>query len=92
MNVKEKAPVQEKKKKGRMREGVVVKNKMQKTILVEITRLVQHPRYKKIVRNKIRYAVHDEKNEAKAGDKVRITETRARSKTKHWRLLKVIGK
>lgn len=75
-----------------VREGVVISDKMQKTIVVEVTRSVQHPVYKKIVRKKIRYAAHDEKNEAKAGDKVQIIQTRPLSKTKRWRLVKVLGK
>lgn len=76
----------------RFREGVVVKNKMNKTVVVEVTRLTQHAQFKKIIRRKIRYAVHDEKNEAKAGDKVRILQTRPLSKTKRWTLIKVLPK
>ena len=76
---------------GRMREGVVVSAKMQKTIIVEITRLMQHPKFKKVIRRKVKYAVHDEKNEAKIGNKVQIAETRPLSKTKRWRLVKVLG-
>lgn len=74
----------------RTREGVVKSNKMQKTIIVEVTRLMEHPQFKKIVKRKIKYAAHDEKNEAKIGDKVRIQETRPLSKTKRWRLVKVL--
>ncbi len=74
----------------RMREGCVVSDKMQKTRIVEVTRLVEHPRFKKIIRRKVKYAVHDEKNESKAGDKVRIVETKPLSKTKRWRLVKVL--
>lgn len=76
----------------RFREGVVVKNKMNKTVIVEITRLTQHAQFKKTIRRKIRYAVHDEKNESKAGDKVRILQTRPLSKTKRWTLIKVLPK
>ena len=76
--------------KARTREGMVVSNKMQKTIIVEVTRLTEHPQFKKIIKRKVRYAAHDEKNEAKAGDKVRIQETRPLSKTKRWRLVKVL--
>ena len=75
----------------RFREGVVVSNKMQKTIVVEVTRLVQHPQFKKVIRKKIKYTVHDEKNDAKMGDKVQIIQTRPLSKTKRWRLVKVLG-
>ena len=74
----------------RTREGVVVSNKMQKTLIVEVTRLVEHPQFKKVIKRKVRYAVHDEKNEAKPGDKVRIQETRPISKTKRWRLVQVV--
>lgn len=75
----------------RTREGVVSSNKMQKTIIVEVTRLEQHPQFKKIIKRKVKYAVHDEKNEAKIGDKVRIIETRPLSKTKRWSLVKVLA-
>lgn len=76
--------------KARTREGIVLSNKMQKTLIVEITRLVEHPQFKKIVKSKVKYAVHDEKNQAKIGDKVQIQETRPLSKTKRWRLVKVL--
>ena len=75
----------------REREGIVVSNKMQKTIVVEVTRLMDHPQFKKVIKRKVKYAVHDEKNEAKIGDKVRISETRPLSKTKRWRLVQVIA-
>jgi small subunit ribosomal protein S17 len=82
----------ENRKKARLtHEGIVIKDKMQKTVIVEITRLVQHPRFKKIVRNKVRYAVHDEDEKAKLGDKVRIMQTRPLSKTKRWRLVEVLS-
>ncbi|MCM8775367.1 MAG: 30S ribosomal protein S17 [Candidatus Omnitrophica bacterium] len=64
---------------------------MQKTIIVEVTRQVRHPVYQKVVRKKIKYAVHDEKNEAKMGNKVQIVQTRPLSKTKRWRLIKVLS-
>jgi small subunit ribosomal protein S17 len=76
--------------KARTREGIVVSNKMQKTIIVEVTRLIEHPQFKKVIKRKVRYAAHDEKNEAKPGNKVRIQETRPLSKTKRWRLVKVL--
>lgn len=76
--------------KARVREGVVLSNKMQKTITVEVTRLIEHPQFKKVVKSKVKYAVHDEKNEAKPGNKVRIQETRPLSKNKRWRLVKVL--
>lgn len=75
----------------RIREGIVISDKMNKTIIVEVTRLIQHPQFKKVVRRRVKYAAHDEKNEAKLGSKVRIEETKPLSKTKRWRLVKVIG-
>ena len=75
----------------RTREGVVSSNRMQKTIIVEVTRLEQHPQFKKTIKRKVKYSVHDEKNEAKIGDKVRIIERRPLSKTKRWSLVKVLA-
>ncbi len=84
-------PEDQKQQHALLREGVVVSNKMQKTIVVEVTRLMQHPRFKKVIRRKVKYAVHDEKNEAKMGNKVQIAQTRPLSKTKRWRLVKVVS-
>ncbi len=75
----------------RTREGVVLSNKMNKTLIVEVTRLISHAQFKKVIKSKVKYAVHDEKNEAKIGDKVKIEETRPLSKTKRWRLLQVLA-
>ncbi|OQA57498.1 MAG: 30S ribosomal protein S17 [Candidatus Omnitrophica bacterium ADurb.Bin277] len=74
----------------RVREGVVVSSKMNKTIVVSVTRLLQHPKFNKIIKRQIRYAAHDEKNEAKEGDRVQIVESRPLSKTKRWRLVRVM--
>lgn len=74
----------------RVREGVVVSSKMNKTITVRVTRLLQHAKFNKIIRRHIKYSAHDEKNEAKQGDRVQIVETRPISKTKRWRLVKVM--
>jgi small subunit ribosomal protein S17 len=63
---------------------------MQKTIVVEVTRLLPHPEFKKIIRDRKKYAVHDEKNQAKVGDKVRIVETKPLSKSKRWKLVEVV--
>ncbi len=71
--------------------GTVVSDKMDKTITVEVYRKVRHPRYNKYIRRSSKFKAHDEKNEAKAGDKVVIFETRALSKSKRWRLAKVIS-
>jgi small subunit ribosomal protein S17 len=64
---------------------------MNKTIVVEVERRVPHPRFKKIVRRTSTFHAHDEKEEAKIGDKVRIMETRPLSKTKRWRLIEVLA-
>ena len=74
----------------RERQGVVVSDKMQKTIVVEITRLVPHPLYSRVVKRKNKVAAHDEKGEAKLGDRVRIIETHPISKTKRWKLAEVL--
>jgi small subunit ribosomal protein S17 len=67
--------------------GTVVSDKMDKTAVVSIERLVKHPQYGKYVRRRNRFKVHDEKNECKVGDVVRFMETRPLSKDKCWRLL-----
>lgn len=72
------------------RVGVVVSNKMNKTIVVEVERRVPHAKYKKIVRMTSKFYAHDEKEEAKEGDKVRIVETRPLSKLKCWNLAEVL--
>ena len=77
-------------KSGRTIEGRVVSNKMQKTVTVLLERQVQHPLYGKIVRRSTKVHAHDEKGECKEGDVVRIVETRPLSKTKNWRVVKVI--
>ena len=64
--------------------GEVVSAKMDKTVVVQVIRRYRHPRYKKYVQERIRYKAHDEANEAKIGDKVRIIESRPRSKDKRW--------
>ncbi len=77
-------------RKHKERIGVVLSNQMQQTAVVEVTRLVQHPIYRKVVKQRKKYSVHDEKKIAKVGDKVRIVETRPISKTKRWKLVEVI--
>ena len=72
--------------------GVVVSDKMDKTIKVRIERLVQHPEFEKTLRKHYVCYAHDEKKEAKRGDKVELAETRPISRLKHWRLLRVIEK
>jgi small subunit ribosomal protein S17 len=66
------------------RQGVVVSDKMDKTIVVQIEKKVMHPIYKKFVRNRVKYKVHDETNEARVGDTVLIEETRPLSRHKRW--------
>ncbi|KER10834.1 MAG: 30S ribosomal protein S17 [[Candidatus Thermochlorobacteriaceae] bacterium GBChlB] len=70
--------------------GKVVSNKMQKSIVVAIERRVQHPIYKKYFKKTTKLMAHDEKNDAKIGDVVRIMETRPLSKRKSWRLVEVV--
>ena len=72
------------------RTGTVVSDKMDKGIIVRVGRTTKHPAYGRIIRKSSKVMVHDEKKEAKLGDKVRIQETRPLSKTKRWRLLEVI--
>ena len=74
------------------RVGKVVSNKMQKTIVVAIEDHVKHPLYGKIVKKTYKLKAHDEKNECKIGDKVRVMETRPLSKDKRWRLVEVMEK
>lgn len=71
--------------------GEVVSNKMQKTIVVKVERLVRHPEYKRRVKRTKKYKAHDETNRCVVGDRVRIIETRPLSKEKRWRLLEVIA-
>lgn len=70
----------------KVREGIVVSDKMDKTVVVQIERLIKHPVYKKYVRRRVKYKAHDEQNEAKAGDTVIIEECRPLSREKRWRL------
>src|SRR5580658_5744419 len=70
--------------------GEVISNKMTKTIVVRVERRFPHPRYKKVVTGYSKFYAHDEKSEARVGDRVRIRETRPMSKLKNWRLVEVI--
>jgi len=72
------------------RVGMVVSDKMTKTVVVSIERRVQHPVYGKMVRRTKKLKAHDEQNEAKTGDTVRIMETRPLSKDKRWRVVEII--
>src|ERR1700693_3617475 len=72
--------------------GIVTSDKMDKTRRVEIPRIVKHPRYGKYIRRRTICHVHDEQNESHVGDTVEIMESRPLSKTKHWRLVRVVVK
>ena len=72
------------------RVGEVVSNRMAKTIVVRVQRRFQHPRFKKVVTRYKKFYVHDEKDEARVGDRVRIEETRPLSRMKCWRLVAVL--
>jgi small subunit ribosomal protein S17 len=80
------------KNKRKLTEGIVVSNKMNKTVVVAVTRLVKHPDYGKYVRRTKKLFAHDEKNECNSGDRVRIEETRPLSAKKRWRVLQIIDK
>lgn len=72
--------------------GVVVSDKMDKTVVVAVERKVQHPLYGKIMSKTVKFKAHDEKNESSVGDRVRIMETRPISKDKRWRVTEIVEK
>ena len=74
------------------RVGMVVSDKMDKTVVVAIQDNVKHPLYKKIIKRTVKFKAHDEKNECSIGDKVEIMETRPLSKDKRWRVTQIIAK
>ena len=76
----------------KVREGVVVSDKMDKTIVVSVEERVKHPLYGKVMKKTQRLKAHDEANSAGVGDRVRIMETRPLSATKRWRLLEIVEK
>ena len=76
--------------KRKERVGEVISNKMAKTIIVRVERRFPHPKFKKVVTGYKKLYAHDEKSEAKVGDRVRLEETRPLSKTKRWRLVEVV--
>lgn len=78
--------------KRKTRIGKVVSSKMNKTLVVAIVRMVKHPLYKKYIKRTTKLYVHDEKNDAREGDTVRVVETRPLSKTKCWRVQEVIDR
>ena len=75
-----------------MRNGIVVSDKMDKSITVVVERKVKHPMYGKFVKKSSKLTAHDEKNECKEGDLVRIAETRPLSKSKRWRMVEILEK
>ena len=74
------------------RVGLVVSDKMDKTVVVAIQDSVKHPLYKKVIKRTVKHKAHDENNECRVGDRVRIMETRPLSKDKRWRLVEIIEK
>lgn len=74
------------------REGIVVSDKMDKTRVVAVERLVRHPLYGRTIRQTVRLKVHDENNECNVGDRVRVMETRPLSRQKRWRLVEILEK
>lgn len=76
----------------KVREGVVISDKMDKTVVVQVSDLVEHPLYKRIIKRSSKFKAHDEKNECRTGDKVRIMETRPLSKEKCWRVVEITEK
>ena len=74
------------------RVGIVVSNKMDKTVVVAIVDNVRHPKYGKIIKRTVKIHAHDEKNECGIGDKVAVMETRPLSKTKRWRFVEIVEK
>jgi len=82
--------VMEKRNLRKERTGLVVSNKMDKSIVVQIERKVKHPMYGKFIKKTNKFVAHDEKNDCNIGDTVRIMETRPLSKNKNWRLVEII--
>ncbi|TCT14075.1 SSU ribosomal protein S17P [Natranaerovirga pectinivora] len=74
----------------KMRTGKVVSDKMDKTVVVAVERSVKHPLYKKVVKRTYKLKAHDENNECRIGDRVRVMETRPLSKQKRWRLVEIM--
>jgi small subunit ribosomal protein S17 len=74
----------------KQRQGVVISNRMQKTVVVSVERMVMHPRYKKHLKRRTKVKAHDEKNECQAGDRVLIVECRPFSREKRWRVSRIL--
>ena len=76
----------------KVRVGTVVSDKMEKSVVVNVSRQFMHPKYGRIMRTSSKFTAHDEKNECKSGDVVEIAETRPLSKTKRWRVVQIVEK
>ena len=76
----------------KVREGIVVSDKMDKSIVIKVERKMKHPIYGKFLKRSTKFMAHDEKNECRIGDRVRIMETRHLSKNKCWRLIEIVEK
>ena len=76
----------------KLRDGVVVSDKMNKTVVVVVARLVRHGKYRKYLTQRVRYKAHDEKNQCRVGDRVRIVETRPLSHDKRWAVQAILGR
>ena len=76
----------------KVREGLVVSDKMDKTIVVQVEPIKSHRRYKKVIRRRMKFHAHDEQNSAGVGDRVLLMETRPQSKSKRWRLVEILEK
>ena len=84
-------PEQKERRVRKVMRGMVMSSKMDKTVVVRVTRQVKHPRYKKYVRRYARFMAHDEENQSKIGDRVRIVEHRPLSKRKRWKLQETLA-
>jgi small subunit ribosomal protein S17 len=84
--------VEKKRASGKTLSGTVISDKMEKTVTVEVRTMVMHPKYKKYIRRRMRYKAHDEGNVCHQGDQVEIIASRPLSKTKRWRVTKVLNK
>jgi small subunit ribosomal protein S17 len=76
----------------KVRVGTVISDRMDKTVVVRVQTLKQHPRYKKVIRHSVRFKAHDEQNQCKVGDRVRIMETRPLSHDKRFRVVEIVEK
>jgi len=74
----------------RLKEGIVVSDKMEKTVVVAVQRLLRHPLYRRVIRHTRKFKAHDAESECNIGDRVRIAETRPYSKHKNWRVVEII--